>query len=104
MEKTDRFGNSPLIDASCNGHLEVVRYLLEHGADRDKAEIDGWTSLHFAAIHYHQEIAKLLMVNGADLNARTNDGRVPIAVEMLGWHERMEWNVVRDIRKNWYCC
>ena len=60
------------------GHLEVVRYLLEQGANRDKADITGWTSLHWAAHQGHLEIAKLLMVYGADLNARTNYGELPI--------------------------
>ena len=27
-----------------------------------------------------------------------------IAFEILGWYVHMEWNVIRDINKNWYCC
>ena len=60
--------------------MEVARYLLEQGANRDKTDIDDWTSLHFAAQYGHLEIAKLLMVYGADLNARTVGGRLPIDV------------------------
>jgi len=55
-----------------------VRYLLEQGANRDKATDEGWTSLHFAANQENLDIAKLLMVYGADLNARTSDGQLPI--------------------------
>ena len=58
----------------------MTRYLLEQGANRDKANDGGYTSLHIAAWNGHLEIAKLLMVYGADLNARTNDGRLPIDV------------------------
>ena len=96
------YGGTPLYAASCNGHLTVVRYLveqradmekvdshgwtplivvrylLEQGANRDKAGNYGWTPLHLAANRGHLEIAKLLMVYGADLNARTHDGRLQI--------------------------
>ena len=62
--------------------LEVVRYLLEQGADRDKANNDGNTPLHLAAGGWdgRLEIVKLLMVYGADLNARNNRGELPIDV------------------------
>ena len=73
---------APLHYAAHYGHLEVARYLLEQGAERDKATIDGKTSLHLAAIWGHLEIAKLLMVYGADLNARNNDGQLPIDVAL----------------------
>ena len=58
----------------------MVRYLLEQGADRDKATISNhgrWTALLLAAANGHLDIAKLLMVYGADLNVRGNYGRLP---------------------------
>ena len=58
--------------ASINGHFEVVRYLLEQGADRDKADRNGYTSLHYSAGNGDLEIAKLLMVYGANLNAKSD--------------------------------
>ena len=83
MDKTttnEVSGFTPLSGASYVGHLEVVRYLLEQGADRDKADIDGDTPLHDAAGNGHLEIAMLLMSYGADLNASNNDGQLPIDV------------------------
>ena len=59
-----------LIIAVAFGHFEVVRYLLEQGADRDKAVRDGATPLHYAAEYGRLKIAKLLMVYGADFNVR----------------------------------
>ena len=64
--------------AAQHAHLEVVRYLLEQGADRDKASNGGYTPLHWAADLGHLEIAKLLMAYGADLNATSNNGQSPI--------------------------
>ena len=71
--------DNPLISATDIGRLEVTRYLLEQGANRDiVATSDGMTPLHCAAANNELEIAKLLMVYGADLNARDNDGDLPI--------------------------
>ena len=67
-----------LIIAVAFGHFEVVRYLLEQGADRDKAVRDGATPLHYAAEYGRLKIAKLLMVYGADLNVRDRLDRLPI--------------------------
>ena len=63
-------GITPLIVAIANGHVEIVRYLLEQGADRDKASNGCSTPLHWAAKGGYLEIAMLLMSYGADLNAR----------------------------------
>ena len=53
--------------------------MLEQGADRDKADNEGVSPLHWAVrIWDRKEIAKLLMAYGADLNARTNSGYLPI--------------------------
>ena len=58
----------------------MVSCLLEQGANKDKADKDGWTPLHWAARKGHLAIAKLLMSYGADLNAREKYGRLPIRV------------------------
>ena len=79
MDKADNNdGYTPLIIAAGNDNLDVARYLLEQGADRDKVDNYGYTSLHRAALTGHVGIAMLLMSYGADLNARTYGGRLPI--------------------------
>lgn len=45
---TDEDGYSPLHRASYNGHLDVVRVLLERGADVRAITEDGWQPLHCA--------------------------------------------------------
>ena len=76
-----------LMTASYYIRLEVARFLLEQGANRDKADIDGSTSLHLVTEKIPEEepeevdrleLAKLLMVYGADLNAMTKTGQMPI--------------------------
>ena len=79
MEKAGYWGHTPLHNSTMSGgHLEVTRYLLEQGADRDKADNHRKTPLHHAAHFGHLETAKLLMVYGADLNARNRYGDLPI--------------------------
>ena len=80
MEKSDMYGNTPLLHAANLGHLEITRYLLEQGADRDKVADDGFTPLHAAVGNGQLETAKLLMIYGADLNAKNNSGELPIDI------------------------
>ena len=63
---TDQAGYTPLMLASYNGHREVARFLLEHGArlgDRDKK---GRTPLIFAASGSFPQMVELLLEEGAD--------------------------------------
>ena len=78
MEKAEDVGNTPLQNASMEGHLDVVRYLLEQGANRDKADCEDHTPLHHAVSNGRLETARLLMVYGADLNAKNIDDQLPI--------------------------
>ena len=49
-------------------NLEIVRMLIEAGADINKLTNDGWTPLRFAATSGHPEATKILIDAGADLN------------------------------------
>lgn len=59
-----------LINASQNGHLEVVKYLISKGANMDLiiSRNRNDTALIWASIKRHLEIVKVLVENGADLN------------------------------------
>jgi ankyrin repeat protein len=56
--------------AAGEGHLEIVKLLLEHGADVN-AKTAYETALHLAAEKGHLEIVKFLLEHGADVNAKT---------------------------------
>ena len=96
MEKADSYGWTPLMIASANGRLDVVRYLLEQGANRDKTSYTGKTSLHKAVQYGRLEVAKLLMVYGADLNARDKDNRTPISYART---EEMKQAILNEPRR-----
>ncbi|MGE0814197.1 MAG: ankyrin repeat domain-containing protein [Vicinamibacterales bacterium] len=79
---------SPMVEAIINGHLDMARYLLDHGADPTLANIDGLTPLYATVdmkwrhnTWYPQptvdeertgylELMSALMDKGADVNAR----------------------------------
>ena len=52
--------------AAKGGHLEVVRLLLEAGADKNADRPDGVTALMLAAYNEHLEVVRLLLDAGAD--------------------------------------
>ena len=60
-----------------HGQIDVVRFLLEKGADVNRSSKDGSTALHGAAFLGKPEIVKLLLKHGADTQLRTKDGLTP---------------------------
>lgn len=57
-----------------SSRLEVVQFLLEHGADVKTVDSKGYTALHGAAFRGDNEMAKYLLAQGADIHAKTKDG------------------------------
>ena len=47
--------------AILNGHTEVVKLLLEKGAQVDIQDSSGWTALMDAGLKGHTEVVKLLL-------------------------------------------
>ena len=61
----DDGGKTPLHWASFNGSLEVVRLLLEHGADAEAKDNKGETALQIAVDGGFEKVVELLRVHGA---------------------------------------
>lgn len=67
LEVRRRQEPTALITAAENGQAELVRWLLEHGADPRTREPDGMRALDCAAEHGHQAVVELLLVCAAPL-------------------------------------
>lgn len=61
--------------AAENGHLQMVRLLLERGASPHARSSDGSTPLHWTS---RLDVAKLLLDHGADASARNDNNSQPI--------------------------
>src|SRR5207248_569371 len=51
-------------------HVEMVKLLLENGADVDAKDYYGWTALHIAAESGDEALVRLLLDKGADPNTK----------------------------------
>ncbi|PMD61429.1 ankyrin, partial [Hyaloscypha bicolor E] len=65
--------------ASWNGHVEVVRLLLDQGADVIVADKHGWTPLISAASNGKVDVVKLLLaVDRVEPDLKDRTGRTPL--------------------------
>jgi ankyrin repeat protein len=84
VNSRNSLGRFPLEMAAQTGQMEIVRFLLEKGADIN-LDRNGATALHMAALYGGKtELVVLLIEKGADMNARTGDGNTPLNLAVLG--------------------
>ena len=73
------YGATPLHWSAEKGHLDVVRALIEAGADVNPKMIGDRTPLFLSAEEGHLEVARALVEAGADVNAKQyNKGWTPL--------------------------
>ena len=70
---------TPLIWASFNGNLAMVKNLAEAGANVNVVNTDGFTPLHAAVESENPEVVRYLLQRGAKINTATvQDGTTPL--------------------------
>ncbi|XP_014270909.1 ankyrin repeat domain-containing protein 17 isoform X5 [Halyomorpha halys] len=70
--------STPLMEAAQEGHLELVRYLLEANANVNAQTQTGDTALTYSCENGHTDVARLLLQYGADLEHESEGGRTPL--------------------------
>lgn len=73
-------GATPLHVAAAKGYLDVIKIVLQCGADVDKQDVDGWTPLHAAAHWGQREAAQILVENHTDMEAKNYVGQTAFDV------------------------
>lgn len=78
IEATDGYLRTTLILAALHKNVDLLRWLIENGANVNHQDRNGYSALHFAAQEKTQEAAKLLLDNGASLELTDIHGNTPI--------------------------
>ena len=79
-------GWTPLLAATAQNHLNIVKLLLEHGANPDVANLIGATPLMMASHHGYNQICAILLDYGANINLQDELGRTAFFVATVCGH------------------
>ena len=77
-------GDSPLAIATRESQVEIVQFLIAHGADVNFKRDRGITPLHNAAVGGEVEIVELLIAKGANVNVTCDKGITPLIIAAIG--------------------
>ncbi|XP_029295039.1 protein phosphatase 1 regulatory subunit 12C [Cottoperca gobio] len=75
-------GITALHQSCIDGSMDIVSFLLEHGANVNQVDSEGWTPLHVAASCGYPDIADFLLQQDASLSAVNCDGDVPLDIAL----------------------
>lgn len=89
-------GWTPLYAAAFKGHGEVVRLLIDRGAEVTVANKDGWTPLHEAASRGHLKVAEILLGTGTDPAVTSHTGKSPLWLAASNGHVEVARLLVKD--------
>ncbi|KAF7225357.1 transcript variant X3 [Nothobranchius furzeri] len=75
-------GITALHQACIDGSIEMVTFLVDHGASVNQVDSEGWTPLHVASSCGNPDIVEFLLQKGASLTAVNCDGDVPLDIAL----------------------
>ena len=73
-----------LLDVISNSKIDIVKLLLEHGADANKTRPGCFAPIGSACFYGSLKAAELLLDHGADINAVDKDGDTPLILAIRG--------------------
>jgi len=69
-------GNTALLWASAKGYLEIVKELINRGADKNIQDVEGFTPLSWASSLGHIDVVSELVSRGADRTIKNKFGQL----------------------------
>lgn len=75
LNRLNAAGENALMLAALGGHEDIVRSLIDRGAELNKP---GWAPLHYAATSGHAGIVRLLLEHHAYVDAESPNGTTPL--------------------------
>jgi ankyrin repeat protein len=85
----------PLHSALAAQQADIVRLLIDHGADVKACQTSGVTPLHQAAASGQLDMARLLLSHGAVIKATMGDGKTPLDLAV----DRKQTQIVEFLRQ-----
>ncbi|PON26682.1 hypothetical protein TGAM01_v204183 [Trichoderma gamsii] len=97
-ETSDKDDESPLWAAACNGHVEIVKLLLEkYCVEPDSKNKDDESPLLAASCNGHAEIVRLLVLeDGVDIDSKDTEGKSPLWFASRNGHAEIDTGVMCD--------
>ncbi|MFA4828453.1 MAG: ankyrin repeat domain-containing protein [Thermodesulfovibrionales bacterium] len=87
-QKGKAYSNTTALHAAIGGgNIEIVKLLMNHGANVNAKDKSGMTPLHIAATKGNHEAINLLLNSKADLDAEDNNGHTPFYVAVESRHK-----------------
>jgi ankyrin repeat protein len=71
----DKIDDTLILWAARHGYIELVDYLIIHGANIEVIDMQGYTPLLASISGYHYEVFELLLESGANPNHKSFKGR-----------------------------
>ena len=78
VKLVDRKTRSGLLEAAANGESQIVKFLLQKGANPEELDKENKSALHHASEKGFFEIVQLLIENGANINAIDKSNKIPL--------------------------
>ena len=88
-------GWAPIHYAAFQNQAELIRYLLQKGADKNALAPNGYTALMLAARGGHMEAARALLYEDPEVNTRGPDGETALKIARLRKHSELAELLVR---------
>jgi uncharacterized protein len=76
--KVGDYETTVLMEVSVQGNAEVMKFLIEKGANVNLSDKDGWTALMGATVQGHLGSVKLLLSHGAEVNAKNDNNETAL--------------------------